>query len=219
MGQNSHMSKGDEKRKKLRKLAIDIMVISFGLMISSFGISLFYQASLGSSPMATFGDGIHNLLGVKYGTANILLNSLLLIVLYFTKKEYINIGTILCVFTIGLYVNYFTDYLQNLNISALSIYIRLLSVVAGTVLMGVGLGLYVAVDRGFGPLEALVVMFCNKTGKPYGLIKIIQDFILVLGGVLLKATWGVGTIIALVLTGPVLQFSIGLFKSRIYKST
>lgn len=219
MGVNSHMSKKEENILKFKKLAMDIVVISFGLMISSFGISLFYQASLGSSPMATFGDGIHNLLGIKYGTANMVLNSILLIVLYFTKKEYINIGTILCVFTIGIYVNFFTDYLQILSISTLSIYMRLLSVIVGTILMGVGLGLYVAVNRGFGPLEALVVMFCNKTGQSYRVIKIVQDFILVLGGVLLKAKWGVGTVIALLLTGPVLQFSIDLFKSKFYKST
>lgn len=123
------------------KFSLDCVIISIGLMISSFGTALFYAAELGSSPMATFCDGIHNILGISYGDANMLANVILLVGLFIFEKKYINLGTILCVFTIGPWVNLFTPMLINLAVSQWSITLRVLSTVAGTVLMGAGLGL------------------------------------------------------------------------------
>ena len=205
-----------ERSKALTKdniisVVVDIIIISFGLMISSFGTAIFYAAELGSSPMATFCDGLHNIFHISYGTANTLANIVLLVVLFFLARSYINIGTVLCVFTIGLWVNLFTPMLSNLLIVQWGMLPRVLCTVAGTVLMGVGLGLYVAVDRGFGALEGLVKLLCIKKSISYTKAKVIQDIILVVAGILLSATWGVGTLIAMLLTGPVLQFSIQHF--------
>lgn len=193
------------------KFSLDCVIISIGLMISSFGTALFYAAELGSSPMATFCDGIHNILGISYGDANMLANVILLVGLFIFEKKYINLGTILCVFTIGPWVNLFTPMLINLAVSQWSITLRVLSTVAGTVLMGAGLGLYVAVGRGFGALEGLVQVLCTKKNVSYTVAKIIQDFLLVAGGIALSAKWGVGTVIAMLLTGPIMQLSIRKF--------
>lgn len=189
----------------------DIVIISFGLMISSFGTALFYAAELGSSPMATFCDGLHNVLHISCGTANTVANMLLLVVLFFLARNYINVGTVLCVFTIGLWVNLFTPLLSDLLIREWPIALRVLCTVAGTAMMGIGLGLYVAVDRGFGALEGLVKLLCDRKKFSYTKAKVIQDIILVAGGILLSATWGIGTVIAMFLTGPVLQVSIQFF--------
>lgn len=199
------------KKDNIISVIRDIIIISFGLMISSFGTALFYAAELGSSPMATFCDGIHNVFNISYGTANTVANMVLLVVLFFLARNYINIGTVLCVFTIGLWVNLFTPMLSGLLICEWPIVTRVLCTVAGTILMGCGLGLYVAVDRGFGALEGLVKLLCAKKKFSYTKAKVIQDIILVVGGILLSATWGIGTVIAMLLTGPVLQWSIHFF--------
>ncbi|MGB7605950.1 MAG: YitT family protein [Lutisporaceae bacterium] len=200
---------------ELKKLAIDIFVISFGLIVSSFGTALFYAASLGSSPMATFSDGLHNILNISYGSANTLANAVLLISLLFIKRKYINVGTILCVFTIGPFVNIFGNMLENLSIYEGAFLLRIICVLAGTIMMGLGIGLYVAVERGYGPLEALVKLLCQSKGLSYTKAKMIQDAILVVCGILLKAKWGVGTLIAVFLTGPILQWSIKFFTSKL----
>ena len=195
----------------------DLLIIIIGLMISSFGTSLFYAAAMGSSPMATFCDGVHSLLGISYGTAYIIVNALLLVVLFFFNRKYINIGTVFCVVAIGPFVNLFTGLLAGLDVSGWNIALRVLCTVAGTALMGVGLGLYVAVNRGFGALEGLVKILCDRRGYAYSKAKIAQDLILVAGGLALHAKWGVGTLVAIVLTGPMLERSLFFF-SRILKA-
>ena len=197
------------------KLIRDIVIIEIGLMISSFGTALFYSAELGSPPMATLCDGLHQLLNISYGAAYTLANAALLVVLFLVERNYIEVGTFLCVLTIGPWVNLFTSLLQNTEIMAAPLWIRIMFTVCGTAFMGIGLGLYVAVNRGFGALEGLVKLFCEKTGITTSHAKIFQDALLITGGVLLQATWGVGTFITVFLTGPAMQWSIQFFSKEL----
>jgi uncharacterized membrane protein YczE len=152
---------------------------------------------------------------VSYGTANLIANLALLAVLVILARSYVKAGTLLCVFTIGPWINLFTPMMAALHISAWHMALRLACTVLGTGLMGLGLGLYVAVDRGFGALEGLVKYACAKKGMSYSLAKVIQDVMLVGGGIALGATWGIGTLVAIVFTGPAIQWSIQCFSKRL----
>lgn len=200
-------------------IAKDVIWIEIGLMVSAIGTAFFYAAELGSNPVATLCDGMHSVLRISYGDANTVANLLLLAVLVLLDRRLVNIGTVLCVFTIGPWVNLFTPIVFSLSVSSWSMTARVLSTVLGTVLMGGGLGLYVAVDRGYGALEGLIKVLCDRCPKiSFTVAKIAQDVLLVAGGILLGAKWGVGTVIAVFLTGPTLQYSVKLF-SKCRKAT
>lgn len=199
--------------EKILQILKDAVVIEIGLMISSLGTSLFYSADLGSSAMATFCDGLHLLIHTSYGNANTIANAVLLIVLFAMDRKYIGIGTILCVFTIGPWVNLFMSLLSPFAFEQTNMVIRILLTIAGASLMGVGLGIYMAVNRGFGALEGIVKYLCKKFNLEVKTVKIFQDAILVLGGILLGAQWGIGTIVGIFLCGPVLQRSNQIFST------
>lgn len=198
-------------KEKILHLVLDVLVIEIGLMISSLGTAFFYAADLGSSAMATCCDGLHLLLNISYGDANTLANATLLILLFLLCRSYINVGTVLCVFTIGPWVNLFTPLLQGLKLSEMNMAVRILCTLVGTAMMGVGLGLYMAVDRGFGALEGLVKYARTRFGISVRVAKIVQDAVLVGTGILLGAQWGIGTVVGILLTGPVLQKSSQFF--------
>lgn len=199
--------------EKILQILKDAVVIEIGLMISSLGTSLFYSADLGSSAMATFCDGLHLLIHTSYGNANTIANAVLLIALFAMDRKYIGIGTILCVFTIGPWVNLFMSLLSPFAFEQTNMVIRILLTIAGASLMGVGLGIYMAVNRGFGALEGIVKYLCKKFNLEVKTVKIFQDAILVLGGILLGAQWGIGTIVGIFLCGPVLQRSNQIFST------
>ena len=199
--------------EKILQILKDAVVIEIGLMISSLGTSLFYSADLGSSAMATFCDGLHLLIHTSYGNANTIANAVLLIALFAMDRKYIGTGTILCVFTIGPWVNLFMSLLSPFAFEQTNMVIRILLTIAGASLMGVGLGIYMAVNRGFGALEGIVKYLCKKFNLEVKTVKIFQDAILVLGGILLGAQWGIGTIVGIFLCGPVLQRSNQIFST------
>lgn len=209
-----------EKRGKIgniKDIMKDTMIISIGLFISSFGTALFYEANMGSGAMATFCDGIHKVMNITYGQANILMNVILLLVLFFCDRRYINIGTLLCVFAIGIFVDVSTWMLTFVPFSGSTWGLRFAGAIAGTLLMGAGLGLYVAVDRGFGALEGLVKYVVAKKNWEFGKVKIAQDVILIALGVALQAAWGIGTVISALLAGPIMQWSIKRFRRLLGK--
>lgn len=210
-------SKPGLSKEKIIQLIADILLIEIGLMVSSFGTALFYAGDIGSSAMATFSDGLHVLLNINYGNANTLANIVLLVLLFILDRRYINVGTILCVFTIGPWVNVFTPLLQSFELSSGNMLIRILCAIGGTALMGVGLGFYMAVDRGLGALEGIVKYAKEKTGASVRTAKIIQDSVLVIAGIALGAQWGIGTIIGIFCTGPVLQRANSFFGKYIVR--
>lgn len=197
----------------------DIIIISFGLMISSFGIALFYRADMGSGAMATFNDGLHQLFNISYGRANLITNTVLLILLFLCDRTMINIGTVLCVCQIGIYVDMGNAVFDLLPIAVAPVYIRFICVLIGSGMMGVGLSLYVAVNRGFGALEGIVKYFCTKTGLSFGRVKIIQDLILILAGIMLNARWGIGTLVSAITVGPIMKIFISLFQKMLRRDS
>ena len=196
------MTKNENKKYHI---IIDVIIISFGLLISSFGTALFYQAGMGSGAMATFSDGLHKLLNMSYGTANM-------------TAKMINIGTVLCVFLIGSFVDIGTFLFALLPIASAPAWFRFMCMLLSCVMMGGGLGLYVAVDRGFGALEGLVKYVCKKGNLRFDKVKIIQDFLLISIGIVLRAEWGIGTVISAILIGPIMRVSIEYFQSMLHKN-
>jgi len=217
MEKNRTISKISEKKIEIRGIILDIIMISFGLMISSFGTALFYQAGMGSGAMATFSDGLHRLLNISYGTANLATNIAFLVLLFLCDKTMINVGTVLCVCLIGVFVDMGNVVFGMFPISAAPVYIRFICVLIGCGMMGVGLSLYVAVNRGFGALEGLVKYFCAKTRLSFDKVKIGQDLILIFFGIILNARWGIGTLISAVTIGPIMKIFISLFQKILGK--
>lgn len=205
------------KKENTYDLIRDILIIEIGLAISSLGTAVFYAADLGSGAMATFSDGLHLLIHVSYGNANMFANIVFLIVLFLLDRKYINVGTILCVFTIGIWVDIFTDMLSIFDIASMNMVIRIIFTLIGASLMGIGLGLYMATDRGYGALEGIVKYIATHTSLSTQYAKIIQDVVLSVAGILLGAAWGVGTIVGIVVIGPILQRSSNYFTKLINK--
>lgn len=206
-----------KKDLNIPEIIQDIFIISFGLMISSFGTALFYQANMGSGAIATFNDGLHRLFNISYGMANLITNVALVILLFPCDRTMINVGTVLCVCLMGIYVDMGNAVWGMFPIAAAPVYIRFICVLIGCGMMGIGLSLYVAVNRGFGALEGIVKYFCRKTMLSFEKVKIIQDLILISLGIILNAKWGIGTLISAVTVGPIMKIFISLFQQILKK--
>lgn len=201
-----------KSKKTLKQHALSVLIISFGLFINGAGLACLYSVSLGSSPMGTFSDGLHNLLHISQGYANILANAAFLIVLLIGARAYISMGTLLCTFTLGLYVNLAMEMLHPLNLGALPFPGKLGVSIMGTLLMGAGLGIYVSVNWGLGPLEAMVDIIYRHTHFRYMLAKTGFDALLGALGILFGAGVGVGTVISILCTGLVMDAVIRRIK-------
>lgn len=206
-----------KSKEQIKRLIIRILAISFGLFINGVGLAFLYSVELGSSPMGTFADGLHNLIHISQGNANILANAAFLLVLLILARKYISVGTVLCTFTLGLYVNLASAVIGPLNLVALPFPYKIMVSAIGTLLMGVGLGIYVAVDFGLGPLEAIVAIIYQHSKLKYKTAKIIFDALLGVFGIVLGGKIGIGTVISILCTGMVMDPVIAKTKPLLAK--
>jgi uncharacterized membrane protein YczE len=186
-----------------------IVLIIIGMAFAALGISMTYKSGIGTSPMATIIDGVRLQLNVSYGTANFLINLVFLFISFFYVRQKIHIGTLILVFTMGLYINFFVDLLSGFELSTnWSIPLNLL----GTLITTIGISTIVVIDFGLGPLELMTEIIKKKIHSSYRVARLTFDGTLLFLGISLGGNYGIGTIFNLALVGILMQTIFKIFR-------
>ena len=83
-------------------------------------------------------------------------------------------------------------------------------------LFAVGAGLYAAADLGRGSYEAVTFALAEKNHWQVKVVRMILDATMVVIGVILGGKFGVCTVVTVIVSGPIIQFTVGRAK-RIIK--
>ena len=81
-----------------------------GLMLCGVGVALFLWSGLGVDPASVFELGVGKVFHISYGTSAAVINVVILIVVFFIDKSYINISSILAIFGIGYCKRFVTKF-------------------------------------------------------------------------------------------------------------
>ncbi|MDR7869463.1 MAG: hypothetical protein RIN55_01300 [Tissierellaceae bacterium] len=184
------------------------IILFLALIVMSFGITLYLKADLGVDPITTFASGVANVFNVIIGRGSQISMTLFLIIIFFLDKKRIGIGTLVNAYLTGELLNIF----MKININTSSMTIRLLLLLAGIVLFGIGLAMFVISELGEGPVDAIILIFTDKYNLSFQKSKTIGDIILVVGGYLMGSSIGLGTILGTFLTGLIMSKTIELYK-------
>lgn len=169
---------------------------------------MYLKADLGVDPITTFASGVANVFNVIIGRGSQISMTLFLIIIFFLDKKRIGIGTLVNAYLTGELLNIF----MKININTSSMTIRLLLLLAGIVLFGIGLAMFVISELGEGPVDAIILIFTDKYNLSFQKSKTIGDIILVVGGYLMGSSIGLGTILGTFLTGLIMSKTIELYK-------
>lgn len=175
-----------------------------GILLTCLTASVFYLINMGTDPYQVFAVAVHRQLGISYGQANMLLNTILILFFLFFKRRYINLAMFLSVFVGGFFLDAFNSVLSKFIASDLPIPVKLCLVFAGCINLALGSYLYLASDLGATPADGVGLFISERVGKPYRFIRIFTDIFYALIGVILGGTIGITTVIAVILTGPLI---------------
>jgi uncharacterized protein len=183
------------------------LLIILGIVIAAFGIAMTYKTGIGTNPMATASDGITKVLPLNYGYANLLLNFIFLVVAFFVKREKINLGTLLMVLTMGIFINLFAGFLvADVPFKQYQLMFNVL----GTIITSLGIAIVVLVDFGIGPYDLMTEVIIDKLKCSYRMAKIIADSSLLVVGIMMGGVFGLGTVGNVILVGIFIQLFIEL---------
>lgn len=196
------------KNGNMKKFLINTLQICIGLFITGIGTAMMYLVNWGSAPAATIGDGVHVAFHISYGTAGILVNILFLIVLVFLDRSIISIGTILATFFMGIFIDVGVFLIEPFYTDTFSVFAKAVILVLGGIITAIGLGYYVGVNFGIGAIDGMSVALNKKFNIPFTVCRWGVDILITLVGIALGGAWGAGTVVSVIITGPIMQVVI-----------
>ncbi len=181
----------------LRRRLIQLLV---GLVLFGLGIAMMLQSGLGLPPWDVLHQGLTEEFGLTVGIWSIII-SFVVLLLWLPLRERYGIGTLLNAIIIGVVID--LGVLVIPEPDALWADIALLT--GGIVLIGLASGMYIGANLGPGPRDGLMTAIARR-GLSIRVTRWGLEIVVLVTGVLLGGTFGVGTIAFALLIGPIVQF-------------
>lgn len=200
-------------KRSVKEVITRIVILLAGLIIAHLGVTLFLLVNLGADPFNVLVQGLYRFLKatagwsfLTHGRTHIAISFLIIIVLLFIDSSYIKIGTVLCMFCGGPIIDFFTMILGPLFESAQPLWSKVVVNGIGCTILAFGMTIVIKSDAGTGPNDLVALVISEKSGKKFGIVRIIVDVLFVLAGFILGGAVGIGTIICAFVVGPVAGF-------------
>lgn len=196
-----------------RYMVHKILAALLGVLFVGVGVAFNNCAGLGNDPVGIVYDGIRNAAGLsagQLGMASNVVNISLVAVLWVIGRRYISIGTIIYFLPYGFFVS-LGECIYRALVHTETMVVRIGFCVAGSLILYLGVAIFIVVDIGVDPFTGIVLVICDKIKKEYRYVKIGFDISMIILGTVLGGTLGAVTVITALTGGPVVQF----YKNRI----
>lgn len=180
-------------------------------MIFGVAISLMLRANLGLDPWSVLHEGLSELTGLPFGRITQLVGSLLIAFNFFVLRLRPGLGTALNMLLVGPWIDFFGTQPWLPTVPAGAWVWGVVTFVAGTVLCGLAIGLYITAGFGAGPRDDLALGSALKLGRSIRVTRSGVELLVLATGFLLGGAVGLGTVLFAVLIGPTMQFFLHMF--------
>lgn len=195
------------KNKTLR----NYLLMLASAMIIGVGVSFVVYGNTGADAMTTFEQGLSITLGISLPFAQIIANGFFVVLLFIINRKRVNIDTILCPLFISLGCKLTLLVLPSVD----AVVLRYIYLIIGVLIIGCGIGLGSTTPSGSNPYDGTVLELSERFKIKFSILRPIMDCSLLIIGILLKGSWGIGTIYAICTTGYFSNIFIKLFKKMI----
>ena len=184
-----------------------LVILLIGLTVAHLGVTLFLQSSLGTDTFTVFIQGLSRVFGLTVGTVHVIVLCILMAVMLLTTKGYVKPGTVVCAFCGGPIIDAFTWLLQGAINEMSPMALRVASMLVGCVVLSLGMSIVINSNAGTGPNDLVAIILSDKLPNiEFRWVRVACDLFFVAAGFALGGTVGAGTIVAVLLTGPLVQF-------------
>jgi len=192
------------------RTALEWARIVAGLMVFSLGVHLTIYAHIGLAPWDCLGMGLSLQTPLNYGQAMTCM-ALVILAVDLMLGEKIGFGTVIDALLTGNFVQMFNDlnpFPENQSVG-----LGVLIMLAGFVLMALGMMIYMRCAQGCGPRDSLLLGLGRRMKSvPIGAVEILLWAAVLLLGWALGGSVGIGTLISTLGAGAVMQLVYSVFR-------
>lgn len=172
-----------------------------GLALYGFSLSMMFRAHLGMSPWDVLSQGLMLRTPLSFGTIIILVGAVVLL-LWIPLRQRPGLGTVANIVLIGVAADLGLALLPEPSGWAA----RIALLVGGVVLNGLAGALYIGSQFGPGPRDGLMTGLVARTGRSVRLVRTGIEATVLVAGLVLGGTVGLGTVLYALAVGPLVQF-------------
>ncbi|MET7639901.1 hypothetical protein [Streptomyces sp. NPDC005438] len=177
-----------------------------GLALYGVSAGLLVRAGLGLEPWGVLHQGISERTGLTMGVVTIIA-SVVVLVLWIPLRQRPGPGTLANTVLVGLFMDLAIAWTPPVE----SLAGRSALMVGAVLLNGTATGMYIATRFGPGPRDGLMTGLHRRTGRSVRLMRTLIEAVVLLSGLLLGGTVGVGTVLYALAVGPLAQLSLRIF--------
>lgn len=192
-----------------------IMMVT-GIFFIGICVGAFRLSAFGVDAFTCMNLGISGFLGMQFGTWQLIMNTAILIVVFFTARECIGAGTIVNMVCVGYMADFICWIVQDQLQIAMTLPLRIGALIAGSLFAGIGVAFYMVAEMGIAPYDSVAIII-QKQAKgriAFQAARVMSDVTVVVIGVAfcllargnLWLIIGIGTICNALFNGPVIQF-------------
>lgn len=164
--------------------------------------------NLGLPPWDVFHDGLSKIIDIPFGRT-IVLTSAFVMLLWIPLRQAPGLGTILNAIEVGVTVDIFLSVVPEAHAMPLRIFLM----IGGIAVTGIGSGLYIGAGLGPGPRDGLMTGLA-KRGINVARARTGIEIAVLIIGIVLGGSIGIGTIAFAVLIGPIVAKTLPLLQIR-----
>ena len=185
-----------------------IMVI-LGVLIQGFGLSWLIEIHFGTDPCSAFTQGVISHIGLTFGTAQLLINLILFIIIFLSDTSLIGFGTIANMIFIG-YISDTCRWIYSRIFPAHffeSMPVRICILLPALIVFIFGAAMYMTAALGTSPYDAISFILAKKVPHvPFKYVRIAWDTSFLLLGWIAGGNVGPVTFAIAFFLGPVISW-------------
>jgi len=189
-------------RTKFNSIIKKLILLNVGFFFCALGTAFFIKSGSGMAPWEVLHSGLAKTVGIRIGRAGIIVSGIIIFLDYVLGAK-IGFGTVFNMINIGLFTDIILslDIIQTSNIFAVQISFLFI----GMFFMNIGIWLYISQGMGAGPRDGLMVAIAKRTNISIQVLRSLIESSAVIAGVMLGGSFGIGTVICALFSGPVMK--------------
>jgi len=192
-----------------------VIVFVIGVFILALGAATVMNGRVGVATWDVLHIGLSNLTKLSVGRCVQIVGVVMVLMTSFFEKKRPSMGTVLNLLMVGFFLNTILD--SNLIPSFAGMIPRVILLIAGIVLMGIGSGMYVASKIGAGPRDGMTLFIAKRFSISVRLSRTLLEITALTTGWIIGGPVALGTFVSVPLIGPVMQASLKFWTRQLNK--
>jgi uncharacterized membrane protein YczE len=190
------------------------VALVFGVIIVGIGLGFMIEADFGVAPADALFTALSRTSGLTVGTI-LVLASILMVLMSWALGLRPAIGTLVSFVGIAVFVDLTRLVLAPADAPDWALGPRIALWIAGLLLFCTGVMGIFSSDLGASPYDQVVRSISFRTGASLGLARLMVDAFALLGAIVLGGSWGIGTVVILIVVPLALNLLLPRIKRRV----